>query len=105
MPPSRLHLDAPQPDWQRRLRAAGVFAFDAAVAIVAGIAALLMGGSFWITTAVVLAVCYAVSLFRSPAAPRSAFVLARSGGRTAPPTPAEPEAFGEDALEVDPLRG
>jgi transcriptional regulator with XRE-family HTH domain len=94
----RLRLDTPVPNWQRRLRAAGVFALDGGIAGTLGVCVSLAGGSFWIAVAVVLAFCYAVALQRSSASPRSAFMLPRAGTKVAGvPVAEREEAFGEEA--------
>lgn len=92
----RLQLDTPGPDWTLRWRALGVLALDAALAAAAGGVAWLAGGHFWMTAGLVLAICYAVAMFRSNE-PRSAFVLPKTPVKVPVPAP-ESEPFAEDAL-------
>lgn len=93
----RLQLDPPGPDWSRRWRALGVLALDAGIAAGAGVVVMFAGGSFWITAAIVLTLCYGVAMWRS-ATPRSAFVLPKGPAR-----PVVPGADGETFSADEPL--
>lgn len=96
----RLQLDAPGPDWNRRIQAGVVIAIDLGVATAAGLAAMFAGGHFWVAAAVVLVLCYAVAVFRA-ASPRSAFMLPKNTPKAPVVAPTEPEPFAEDALEAN----